>query len=110
MRDDDRVRVQHMIDAADAIAGFTERRQRRDLDDDLMLLFAVVRAVAIIGEAAAQLSQDTRDETSEIDWRPIISMRNRLVHGYFDIDKEIVWITATQEIPDLAVQLRNLLT
>jgi uncharacterized protein with HEPN domain len=110
MRDNDRVRVRHMIDAADAIAGFMAGRQRRDLDDDLMLLFAVVRAVAVIGEAAAQLSQESRDEASEIDWRPIISMHNRLVHGYFDIDKEIVWITATQEIPELAVQLRNLLT
>lgn len=109
MRDDDRVRIQHMIDAANAIQEFMSGRQRRDLDDDLMLLFAVVRAVAIIGEAAAQLSQETRDRSAEIEWHAIISMRNRLIHGYFDVDKEIVWITATQEVPPLVDQLRHLL-
>ncbi len=110
MRADDRIRVQHMIDAADAIAGFVAGRGRQELDRDQMLLFAVVRAVSIIGEAAVKVSAESRAAAPGIPWREIVDMRNRLVHGYFDIDPEIVWLTATQEVPTLATQLRDVLS
>ena len=60
MRDEDRVRIGHMLDAADEVIGFTSARERSDLDSDRMLLFAVVRGIEIIGEAAARMSRETR--------------------------------------------------
>jgi uncharacterized protein with HEPN domain len=108
MRADDRVRVMHMIDAGELVAHFVDGRQRADLDHDKMLLFAIVRAIEIIGEAAGKITEETRRNHPTIPWQAIVGMRNRLIHGYFDIDTDIVWKTATAEIPSLLTQLRAL--
>jgi uncharacterized protein with HEPN domain len=97
-----------MIDAADAVRQFMTGRQRADLDADRMLLFAVVRAVEVIGEAASKVSEETRAMAPGIPWGGIVSMRNRLIHGYFDIDTDIVWKTVTDELPALLPELRAL--
>lgn len=78
MRAEDRVRLQHMIDAAEAAIRFVKGKQRADLDRDQMLLFALIRAVEVLGEASAKLSDDTRLLDSRIPWGAIVSMRNRL--------------------------------
>jgi uncharacterized protein with HEPN domain len=109
MRDDDRVRIVHMIEAAESALSFVHDRERADLDRDRMLLFGVVRAIEVIGEAAANVSQDTRTEAPAIPCPAIVSMRNRLIHAYFDIDHDIVWKTVTEEIPALLPSLRALL-
>lgn len=74
-----------------------------------MLLFAVVRAIEVLGEAAGKVSQETRSIGVDVPWSSIVSMRNRLIHGYFDIDTEIVWKTMTNEIPALLPALKALL-
>ena len=108
MRDDDRVRILHMIDASESLAQFFTRRTRADLDTDRMLLFAAVRAIEVIGEAASKVTSETREAAPTIPWTAIISMRNRLIHGYFDIDADLVWKTATEEIPELQRALQVL--
>jgi uncharacterized protein with HEPN domain len=108
MLDEDRVRIGHMLDAAEEVVGFVSGRQRSDLDGDRMLLFAVVRGIEIIGEAAAKVSAETRELSPAIPWAAIISMRHRLVHGYFDVDPDIVWRTATEEVLALIPPLRDL--
>jgi uncharacterized protein with HEPN domain len=110
MRDDDRIRILHMIEAAESALSFVAGRERADLDRDRMLLFGVVRAIEVIGEAAGKVSDDTRIAASEFPWRGIIAMRNRLVHAYFDIDRDIVWETVTGEIPALLPSLPALLS
>lgn len=109
MRNEDQVRLRHMIDAAEAAVGFVAGRSRADLDSNQMLLFASIRAVEILGEAAAKLADDTRALAPAVPWSAIISMRNRLIHGYFDIDTDIVWQTITTELPALLPLLRDLL-
>lgn len=74
-----------------------------DLDRDRMLLFAVVRAVEIVGEAAAKTSAETQAQLPDVPWASIVGMRNRLIHGYFDINTEILWKTATVEVPALLI-------
>lgn len=98
-----------MIDAVESVGQFMAGRQRVDLDRDRMLLFAVVRAIEVIGEAASRVSDETRAANPAIPWSAIVGMRNRLVHGYFDIDTEIVWKTATGELADLLPRLRALI-
>ena len=73
-----------------------------------MLLFTVVRAVEIIGEAASKISEEVQVAHGEIPWKAIIGMRNRLVHAYFEINTDIVWVAVTEEIPALLRQLRLL--
>ena len=77
-----------------------------DLQKNEQLAFAVVRALEIIGEAAAQTTQEFRDAYPNIQWRNIISMRNKLVHAYFDINYKIVWSAVKEDIPQLLQQLK----
>jgi uncharacterized protein with HEPN domain len=86
MLDEDRVRILHMIDAADSLAQFVAGRKRADLDADRMLLFAMIRAIEVVGEAASRVTDETKASTLNIPWTAIVGMRNRLIHGYFDID------------------------
>ncbi|WP_020507742.1 HepT-like ribonuclease domain-containing protein [Lamprocystis purpurea] len=108
MQDEDRIRVGHMIEAAEDALGFIAGRTRADLDTNRMLLFALVRAVEIIGEAASKVSDETRNAHAGIPWKSIIGMRNRLVHAYFDIDADILWVAVTVEIPALLAQVKAL--
>ena len=74
-----------------------------------MLLFAIVRAIEVIGEAASKVADETKATSPGIPWISIIGMRNRLIHGYFDIDSDVVWKTVTEEIPELHRSLKLLL-
>ncbi len=107
MPPEDWVRIRHMIDAAETIAAFTASRQRADLETDRMLLFALVRAIEIIGEAASKVSPQTRSAVPDVPWGLITAMRNRLVHAYFDIDKDVLWRTAVDEVPGLLALLQT---
>jgi uncharacterized protein with HEPN domain len=98
-----------MIRAAETACDFVSGRTRRDLDTDQMLLFALVRAIEIIGEAASRVGAETRQVTADIPWALIVSMRNRLIHGYSDINHEVVWKTATEELPELLPKLKALI-
>jgi uncharacterized protein with HEPN domain len=90
MRADDRVRILHMIDAAESLEQFIAGRERTDLATDRMLLFAIIRAIELIGEAASRVTNETKDGIPDIPWIAIVGMRNRLIHGYFDIDADVV--------------------
>ena len=109
MRPEDGTRIRHMIEAAESAQRFIDGRTRADIDMDEQLRFALVQAVQIIGEAASRVSPETRSAIPSVPWADIIFMRNRLVHAYFDIDHDIVWETATKDIPDLLPLLRRLL-
>ncbi len=107
MSPDDLWRVRHMIDAADQALAFVRGRKRADLDGDPMLRLALTRAVEIVGEAAAQVSESGRDELPAVPWPQIIGMRNRLVHAYFDVNQDILWDTVQLALPVLLAQLKN---
>jgi len=105
----DRIRIRHIVDAVEAARQFAEGRTRRDLDTDLMMFFALVRAVEIVGEAAARLSEEARRTIPDVPWPHVVGMRNRLVHAYFEIDRDILWTTVTEALPPLAARLRRVL-
>lgn len=108
MRVEDVVRIRHMIEAAESIIEFVAGRERSELDTNRMLLFAVVRAIEILGEAASKVTDEARAANSAIPWKAIIGMRNRLIHAYFDVNAQLVWESATVEIPAILPQLRLL--
>jgi uncharacterized protein with HEPN domain len=81
MRKDDTIRLRHMLDAAQEAMGFVQGRTRADLNDDRKLVLALVKDIEIIGEAAYQVSEITRDQLQDIPWNDIIGMRHRLVHN-----------------------------
>lgn len=109
MRDDDAVRLRHMLDAARAAVGFVHRRTRSDLDRDRQLVFALVKAIEIIGEAAYRVSPDGRDQAPELPWEDMVAMRHRLVHAYFDINLDILWKTTQEDLPPLVATLEQVI-
>ena len=109
MRKDDRIRLQHMRDAANDIVASAVGRTRADLDGDLMWARGIVKSVEIIGEAASHVALDTRAKYPQIPWVGIVGMRNRLVHVYYNIDLEQVWLTVAKDAPELAAELERIL-
>jgi uncharacterized protein with HEPN domain len=109
MNPHDRVRLRHIAEALDTATGFIEGRNRGDLDTNEMLLFALVRAIEIVGEAASKVTAETRAATPDLPWASIIGMRHRLVHAYVDINRDILWATATEAVPALAERVKTLL-
>ncbi|MDP6545384.1 MAG: DUF86 domain-containing protein [Phycisphaerae bacterium] len=106
---DDLSRLRHMLESATEAASYIEGRTRGDLDRDRMLVHSLVRCVEILGEAASRVSADRRGELPDIPWTDIVSMRNRLIHGYFDIDLNRVWDTIIDDLPPLIISLRKAL-
>ncbi len=91
-----------LLDILDAIAEIERyRTTRAEFDGDERTQVWMVSRLQIIGEAARQLSAGFRTRHPEIAWRRIIGMRHHLVHGYFDIDPEVVWTAVAERVPDL---------
>ncbi|MBN1893736.1 DUF86 domain-containing protein [bacterium] len=109
MRQDDIVRLRHMLDAALEAVDFVGSKHREDLNSDRKLTLALVKDIEIIGEAAYQTSDDTRRQIRNITWEDIIGMRHRLVHAYFDINLDVLWQTVTGDLPSLIETLKNAL-
>ncbi len=109
MLSEDRVRLSHMRDAETEALSFVAGKTRDDLDIDRQLVLALVKSIEIIGEAAAKTSRGFKGTSSDLPWRDIIAMRNRLIHVYFDIDLDILWQTVTTELPPLLENLEALL-
>ncbi len=91
-------RVKDMLEAIAAIERYVGRGKAAFEEDELLQGW-FVRHLQIIGEAARALPQDVRDRAPDIPWSKIIGMRNVLVHGYFEIDTEIVWDAVTKDFP-----------
>ena len=109
MRANDRWRFEHIADAANAALGFIKGRNRAELDANQMLVYALVRALEIVGEAANNVNPAARAEFPDLPWSLMIGMRNRLVHAYFDVDLDTLWDTVTQDIPPLATRIAEIL-
>lgn len=103
--------LEHMQQAvADAI-GFVDGMSRDDFLGDKRTQQAVVMSLIVLGEAATKvmdLYPDFANTHSQIPWRNMRGMRNRIAHGYFDIDLEVVWDTVKAALPPLAASLRGL--
>ncbi len=98
-----------MLDAARLTVTLTGTRKPEDLQADIQFALALVKCLETIGEAAANLPAGFRQDHPEIPWKEIVAMRNRLIHGYFEIKYERVWHTATVDVPKLIADLELLL-
>lgn len=107
---DDEIRLRHMLDAAREATSFVQDCTRRDFDTDRQLVLALIKNIEIVGEAATKITKPTRESLPEFPWGDIIGMRHRLVHEYFDIDRDIVWKTAREELPKLIVLLESVIS
>ena len=109
LADHDQHRIRHMIEAAQQAISFTYGRQRTNLDTDVQLRLALLRALEVIGEAANKVTPETRAAYPGIAWAKVVGTRNRLIHAYFDVDLDIVWKTTAESLPELVSMLQDVL-
>jgi len=107
MSKDDDVRIHHILDAAREAVSFVQGRCRKDLDTDRKLNLSVIRLLEIIGEAARGISDDFREAHPDLPWKSMAGMRDRLIHGYFDVNLDVVWETLTEDLPPLIAKLEK---
>lgn len=103
----DGVRIRHILDAAQRATAFIRERSRDDLDTDQMLSLSLVRLLEIIGEAARGVSSPFKEADPEVAWKKMAGLRDRLIHGYFDVNLDIVWETVTQDLPSLIASVEK---
>jgi uncharacterized protein with HEPN domain len=106
-RHDDATRLQQMLDYAREAMQMARGRQRTHLASDRMFELAMTRLLEIIGEAASKVSPDLRARFRDIEWGPIIGLRNRLIHGYDSIDHDILWQIVAGDLPTLVGRLER---
>lgn len=104
----DEIYLRHILYAIGVIRGYAGAGVEA-FAEDAMRQDAIIRRLEIIGEAVKQLSDATRELEPEVPWRRIGGMRDRLIHGYAEVDLEIVWGVVEMELPRLEAAVRRLL-
>lgn len=105
---DPRERLKDILEAIAAIERYLSRGREAFEQDELLQVW-FLRHLQIIGEAARALPEDVRAMVPEVEWHKIVGMRNVLVHGYFEIDADIVWDAASRDVPALKLYIQRLL-
>jgi uncharacterized protein with HEPN domain len=101
--------LQHILDEAAYLLSCADGLDKETFFQDPTLKRAFVRSIEIIGEATKQVSESVRRRAPQIEWRAIASMRDRLIHGYFGVDYDIVWDVVTNKVPTLEREVQRLL-
>jgi len=99
-----------MLEAAREALAFSEGNKREDLENNRMLVLAIVKSLEIIGEAASKVSESYKTSADAIPWPEIINMRNRMIHAYYDVNLDIVWATVTRDLPVLIKYLEDIIS
>jgi uncharacterized protein with HEPN domain len=105
----DVLHLEHMLEATHRLREVARRRGRSAFDADDVVRLAMLHLIQRLGEAASRLSSDFRAAHPEFPWAEMIGMRNRIVHSYADLDPEIIWRIATEDVePVIAATERAL--
>ncbi len=97
---DQRLYLEHIVERCDRIIEYTSAGHVAFLNSSQQQ-DAVIRNLEVVGEAAKQLSPETRDAMEDLDWRRIAGMRDVLIHNYMGVDLDEVWNVASREVPEL---------
>jgi uncharacterized protein with HEPN domain len=109
MNNDESVYLQHILDAVFKIESYIKGSDEEAFYRNTLIQDGVIRQIEIIGEAVKRLSSDLKGAHSHIPWQDIAGMRDKLIHDYFGVDIETVWLTVKNDIPVLKPQIKKIL-
>jgi uncharacterized protein with HEPN domain len=98
-----------ILDAMEKVQQFVKDISYEKFSKDDKTIFAVVRALEIIGEATKNIPGETRTENPDIPWKDMAGMRDILIHEYFGVDIETVWLTVTKKIPEIKPLIKKIM-
>lgn len=101
--------LRHILEEADYLAEAASELSQEDFLADQTVQRAFVRSIEIVGEAAKKLPRDWRATHPDVDWGAMAGMRDRLIHGHFGVDYEIVWEVASRRLPQLRSAIARLI-
>jgi uncharacterized protein with HEPN domain len=105
MKKDDTVYMKHILDAIHRVEEYTQNIEYKDFIENHLIQDGVIRQIEIIGEAVKRLSNEIREKYTDVPWKDIVGMRNKLIHNYFGVDVDAVWETVKKDIPVLKKKL-----
>lgn len=109
MEKENSIRLRHILEAIERIEKYLQGFDEAKFQTDLLHQDAVLRQLEIIGEASKNLSDDLRAANPQVEWRKMAGTRDRLAHGYFSVDTEIVWRITQDFLPVLKKQVEEIL-
>lgn len=98
-------RLKHIQEAITEIENYVEDSGFDEFKSNSMLRYASIKQIEIIGEAAKNLSDETKAKYPEVEWKQITGLRNILVHEYFGVDAQLIWQIIQTDIPKLKSRL-----
>jgi len=106
MKRDYTVYLDDVLDAMDKAEMFVAGMSYEQFEDDLRTSFAVTRALEIVGEATRRLPASFREQYPNIPWQDMAGMRDKIIHGYDNVNLRIVWDVVTRDIPEVKPQIQ----